>query len=169
MTALHQRRWKIAAVALVLMVSSTIGCGRKGPPGMLWVTGTVLYEGQPLPEGAVHFLAQGKGSVGSSGSSRLSNSRYGLYLAPGEYAVAIISQEGLPEMDMKTGRETPAKSTRLLRHRGSRRRLTTATARLISASHRDGAEPAAMREQFFSIPVAARFHLGVLRRSESAR
>jgi hypothetical protein len=110
MTALHQRRWKIAAVALVLMVSSTIGCGRKGPPGMLWVTGTVLYEGQPLPEGAVHFLAQGKGSVGSSGSSRLSNSRYGLYLAPGEYAVAIISQEGLPEMDMKTGRETPAKS-----------------------------------------------------------
>ena len=110
MTALHQRRWKIAAVALVLMVSSTIGCGRKGPPGMLWVTGTVLYEGQPLPEGAVHFLAQGKGSVGSSGSSRLSNSRYGLYLAPGEYAVAIISQEGLPEMDMKTGREIPAKS-----------------------------------------------------------
>jgi hypothetical protein len=110
MTALHQRRWKIAAVALVLMVSSTIGCGKKGPSGMLWVTGTVLYEGQPLPEGAVHFLAQGKGSVGSSGSSRLSNSRYGLYLAPGEYAVAIISQEGLPEMNMKTGRETPAKS-----------------------------------------------------------
>ena len=110
MTALHQRRWKIAAVALVLMVSSTIGCGRKGPPGMLWVTGTVLYEGQPLPEGAVHFLAQGKGSAGRSGSARLSNSRYGLYLAPGEYAVAIISQEGLPEMDMKTGREIPAKS-----------------------------------------------------------
>jgi hypothetical protein len=48
--------------------------------------------------------------VGSSGSSRLSNSRYGLYLAPGEYAVAVISEEGVAVMDMKTGRETPAKS-----------------------------------------------------------
>ena len=110
MTALHQRRWKIAAVALVLMVSSTIGCGRKGPPGMLWVTGTVLYEGQPLPEGAVHFLAQGKGSAGRSGSARLSNSRYGLYLAPGEYAMAVVSEEGVAVMDMKTGRMIPAKS-----------------------------------------------------------
>jgi hypothetical protein len=110
MTALHQRRWKIASVALALMVSSTVGCGRQGPPGMLWVTGTVLYEGQPLPEGAVHFLAQGKGSAGSSGSARLSNSRYGLYLAPGEYAVAIISEEGVAVMDRKTGRMIPAKS-----------------------------------------------------------
>ena len=99
----------MAAVALVI-VSGTIGCGRQGPPGMLWVAGTVLYDGQPLPEGAVHFLAQGKGSAGSSGSARLTKSRYGLYLAPGEYAVAVISEDGVAEMDRKTGRMIPAKS-----------------------------------------------------------
>lgn len=110
MTALHRGWWRVAALALAMMVFGAIGCGRQGPPGMLWVTGKVLYEGKPLPEGAVHFLAEVKGTTGSSGSARLTNSRYGLYLAPGEYAVAVVSEEGVAEMDRKTGRMIPAKS-----------------------------------------------------------
>lgn len=105
----YVRWWRLAALALVV-VSGTVGCGTQGPAGMLWVTGTVLHDGKPLQEGAVHFLAREKGAAGSSGSSRLTSSRYGLYLAPGDYAIAVVSEEGVAVMDMKTGRMIPAKS-----------------------------------------------------------
>lgn len=87
------------------------GCGPKGPPGAVWVTGSVRFDGKPLPEGAVHFLAKEQKPGAASGSVRLSpGSRFGLYLKPGDYSVAVVSEEGVAEMDMKTGRMIPAKS-----------------------------------------------------------
>jgi hypothetical protein len=99
-------------VATLLAVSLlTAGCGGpKGPPGSIWVTGSVLYDGKSLPEGAVHFAPKDQATAGSGGSARLKGSRFGLFLQPGNYGVAVISEEGVATTDMKTGRLIPAKS-----------------------------------------------------------
>lgn len=93
----------------VLVLTSLVGCGPKGPPGTIFVTGAIVYEGKRLPEGAIHFAAKGEAPPATA-SARLKDGRYGLYLQPGAYAVAIVSDEGVAEMDMKTGRMIPAKS-----------------------------------------------------------
>lgn len=106
-----RRAWRAATLGIVLATAAAVaGCGPQGPPGTVWVTGTVLYEGKPLPAGAVHFLSKEKTPGAASGSVRLSSSRFGLYLLPGDYAVAVVSEEGVAEMDRKTGRMIPAKS-----------------------------------------------------------
>ena len=113
MTRWHRSRAAVclSAAAIVLASLFATGCGGpKGPPGTIWVSGSVLYDGKPLPEGAVHFAPEGKAAAGSGGSTRLKGSRFGLFLRPGNYGVAVISEEGVAVMDMKTGREIPAKS-----------------------------------------------------------
>jgi len=113
MTRWHRFRAAVCLnVAAILLASLfATGCGGpKGPPGTIWVSGSVLYEGKPLPEGAVHFAPKDKSTAGSGGSTRLKGSRFGLFLRPGNYGVAVISEEGVATMDMKTGREIPAKS-----------------------------------------------------------
>lgn len=136
MTRWHRSRTAVclnaAAVLLAAMVATGCG-GPKGPPGTIWVSGSVLYDGKPLPEGAVHFAPKDQATAGSGGSSRLKGSRFGLFLRPGTYGVAIISEEGVATMDMKTGREIPAKS------RIPRKYTTVTTSALeaaVDAGHR---------------------------------
>lgn len=74
-----------------------------------------MHDGRPLPEGGVHFLAK-DGKAAASGSARLKGGKFGLYLMPGDYAIAVVSTEGSEEMDMKTGRVIPAKSRIPLRY-----------------------------------------------------
>ena len=108
MTLRRPAVWIVVVIGGSLLVA---GCGPKAPPGAIWVTGSVRFEGKPLPEGAVHFLAKPEQSGSGRGSVRLSPaSGFGLYLKPGDYAVAVVSEEGVAEMDMKTGRLIPAKS-----------------------------------------------------------
>jgi hypothetical protein len=73
------------------------------------VSGTVLHDGKPLSEGAVHFLAKDRKAM-ASGSTRLKDGKFGLYIQPGDYALAVVSEEGGEQMDMKTGLVIPAKS-----------------------------------------------------------
>ena len=88
-----------------------VGCGGpKGPPGSIWVNGSVLYDGKSLPEAVVHFAPKEQATAGSGGAARLKGNRFGLFLQPGNYLVAVISEEGVAETDMKTGRMIPAKS-----------------------------------------------------------
>ena len=102
-------RRTVATGVATLLVATLVGCGKSGPPGTIWVSGAVLYDGKSLPDGAVHFAAKGKATPATA-AARLVGSRYGLYLVPGAYAVAVVSEEGVPVMDMKTGLEIPAKS-----------------------------------------------------------
>lgn len=135
------RRWDrsrtavcLNAAAILLASLVATGCGGpKGPSGTIWVTGSVLYDGKPLPEGAVHFAPKDKSTAGSGGSSRLKGSRFGLFLRPGNYGVAVISEEGVATMDMKTGLEIPAPS------RIPRKYTTVTTSALeaaVDAGHR---------------------------------
>jgi hypothetical protein len=113
MTRWHRCRAAVCLSAAAILLASLFatGCGGpQGPPGTIWVTGSVLYDGKPLSEGAVHFAPKDQATASSGGSSRLKDSRFGLFLQPGNYGVAIISEEGVAVMDMKTGREIPAKS-----------------------------------------------------------
>lgn len=100
---------------LLATALAVTGCGRAGPAGTIWVTGTVVHDGKPLSEGGVHFLAQ-DGKASASGSARLKDGKFGLYLMPGDYSIAVVSTEGSEEMDMKTGRVIPAKSRIPLRY-----------------------------------------------------
>jgi two-component system chemotaxis response regulator CheB len=98
-----------------------IGCSTGGPQALAALVGA-LTRPPPVPVLVVQHMPAGFTALLADHLNRLgrlpcSEAQDGeailpgrLYLAPGEYAVAIISQEGLPEMNMKTGRETPAKS-----------------------------------------------------------
>ena len=103
------------AAVLLAMALVVCGCGRGGPAGAIWVTGTVMHDERPLSEGGVHFLAK-DGKASASGSARLKDGKFGLYLMPGDYSIAVVSTEGSEEMDMKTGRVIPAKSRIPLRY-----------------------------------------------------
>jgi hypothetical protein len=101
---------KVAAwISYLVVVVAVVGCGPTAPVGAIWVSGTILHEGKPLSEGAVHFLAKDRTAL-ASWSTRLKDGKFGLYIQPGDYALAVVSEEGVAEMDMKTGRMIPAKS-----------------------------------------------------------
>lgn len=105
-----------SVIAVFLATALAIaGCGQAGPAGTIWVNGTVVHDGKPLPEGAVHFLGKER-NAGASGSARLQGGKFGLYLAPGNYSIAVVSEDGVAETDMKTGRMVLAKSRIPLRY-----------------------------------------------------
>ena len=97
-------RWLIAALLAATVAS---GCqSRPRKPGTIAVRGTVRLEGRPLQQGSIHFSAAG-GSI--SEATRIGDAgRFGLDLAPGTYAVAVISVEGQPRVD-RQGNPIPAK------------------------------------------------------------
>lgn len=82
-----------AAVAILVGCSMLLaGCSRGAPPprGAVWVTGHARFHGLPLEKGVVQFFAV---EGAASGATRIRNGRFGLYLQPTEYAVAVIAEE----------------------------------------------------------------------------
>jgi hypothetical protein len=57
-----QSRRRAAGAALFLVLAALIGCGKSGPKPAP-VSGTVLYDGRPLPEGTVYFKTPQTGSM----------------------------------------------------------------------------------------------------------
>jgi hypothetical protein len=94
--------------AFVLAVLGAPGCSGRppAPPGAVWVDGEVRHVGAALPFGVVQFFATD--SV-ASGSVRIKAGRFGLYLKPGSYQVAIIAEE-MPGHEDEKGGYVPAKS-----------------------------------------------------------
>lgn len=84
------------------------GCARRppAPPGAVWVDGTVAYDERPLPHGVVQFFAT---DGNASGSVRIEDGRFGGYLQPGRYAVAVVARER-PAQEDDQGRYVPATS-----------------------------------------------------------
>jgi hypothetical protein len=101
--------YPVFVMVVAMAVMAVVGCGPRGPVGTIWVSGTVLHDGKPLSEGAVHFLAKDRKAM-ASGSTRLKDGKFGLYIQPGDYSLAVVSEEGGEQMDMKTGLVIPAKS-----------------------------------------------------------
>jgi hypothetical protein len=96
----------ILGVALLLC----LGCGTKGPPGTLWVSGSVTLEGTSLRTGVVHFVPKDISTGDTGGALRIQGGRFGLFLKPGHYRLAVISRDGVEEIDAKTGSLIPPPS-----------------------------------------------------------
>ena len=95
---------------LPIVVVLITGCGSKAPPGTIWITGTVAHQGSPLSEGVIHFVSPQNSAPGGGGATRITGGRFGLYLQPGKYGLAILSPQGVEEIDPKTGRLIPPPS-----------------------------------------------------------
>ena len=84
-------RWLSISVLVGLLLCGIAGCG--GSEGVT-VSGTVTYQGKPVPRGLINFLpAQGEprgGPIASDGS-------YTCQLPPGEYRVIVSAPPEVPE------------------------------------------------------------------------
>jgi hypothetical protein len=94
---------------LPIVVVLITGCGSKAPPGTIWITGTVAHQGSPLSEGVIHFVPPQNSAPGGE-ATRITDGHFGLYLQPGKYGLAILSPQGVEEIDPKTGRLIPPPS-----------------------------------------------------------
>lgn len=119
---LIQNSWTIAAIASLLIA----GCGGGGPddaPELYGVTGTIKYNGQPVPGAKVMFLGDGSappavGVTNSSGEFVLS-SLAGTGAAAGKHAVVVVknseSATSQPALTMEEAAEAaqnpPSEST----------------------------------------------------------
>lgn len=122
--------FRLTPPILVMLIA---GCGSKAPPGTVWVTGMVAHQGSPLPEGMIHFVPRQDSAPGSGAATRISGGRFGLYLRPGRYGLAILSPQGVEEIDPRTGRLIPPPS-RIALDYGSV--TTSGLEATVDASHR---------------------------------
>jgi hypothetical protein len=93
------------AAAVVGMAAA--GCGGSDGPEMAKVTGTVTYNGKPVPKGTISFQptdpvngAPANGIIDSDGSYRLQTTEPGDGARLGDYQVAIRSVEGEPDVPL---------------------------------------------------------------------
>lgn len=87
---------------LLLLISGLlplVGCfSQPGLPGLVKVTGTVTYDGEPVEFGNVMFFPDGdqgqtgSGEIASNGSYVVATSPSSIGLLPGKYKVSVISQ-----------------------------------------------------------------------------
>ena len=104
-----------ATIAILVGCSMLIaGCsgGAPAPPGAVWVKGEARFEGLPLEKGVVQFFAV---DGAASGAARIRAGRFGLYLQPADYAVAVIAEES-HGYEAEDGTYVPPKSLIPLRY-----------------------------------------------------
>jgi hypothetical protein len=80
-----KKHW-IAACSLVpVFCACIVGCGRRGDT--VEITGTVVFDGQPLPKGNIIFLSVG--GKGPTAATTIADGKYALPIAPGPKQVQI--------------------------------------------------------------------------------
>jgi hypothetical protein len=90
------RRFPIAVIFILPVAAAFLLTGCGSGPELYEVTGTVLYDNQPLPEGVIEFWpSEGQGS---KSSTIIVNGEYKIAkdkgLQPGKYKVSIICGDG---------------------------------------------------------------------------
>jgi len=78
----------VIAVSLSLLLC---GCGNDG---MVYVSGTVTFDGQPIEEGRITF--RNKDGSGPAYSTPIKQGEYSLPCAPGDMKVEIIASRLIP-------------------------------------------------------------------------
>jgi hypothetical protein len=93
---LRLNSWLVAFAAVALLVAPGSGCKRN--PRVVPVSGTILYNGKPLPFGSVMFQPdKGQAAVGdvqADGSFKLSSYGPNDGAVPGKHKVSISCYEG---------------------------------------------------------------------------
>jgi hypothetical protein len=93
---LRLNSWLVAFAAVALLVAPGSGCKRN--PRVVPVSGTILYNGKPLPFGSVMFQPdKGQAAVGdvqSDGSFKLSSYGPDDGAVPGKHRVSVTCYDG---------------------------------------------------------------------------
>lgn len=92
------RHWLLIALAM-LVTSGGCGSSDKGPPRYT-VSGTVSFEGKPVPKGFITFLPDtSKGNKGPGGGAEIKAGSYrtatGKGVVGGPYIVKIVGYDGI--------------------------------------------------------------------------
>jgi hypothetical protein len=102
------------ALVLVLDTFLVAGCGGPSGPTTYGVSGKVVWNGEPLPEGAIEFLPMDSaGAKYSRTGALVSEGRYSVQrrygLIPGRYRVRIqVDEKGdVPDADLAKPGATP--------------------------------------------------------------
>lgn len=120
----------LASIGLIPM-AIVAGCGPKAPAGKVLVAGTIKKNGVSVPYGSVTFAAKEGKDMGVGGIK--GDGRFRVFLAPGEYAVAIVADEE-PAQPLANGSWKPAKSFIDTKY-------NTATTSGLTVTAREGAGP----------------------------
>lgn len=77
---------RFCAVSLALVAFGLSGCSDNG---LLGVSGTVTFDGKPIPDGSISFMpVSGKGVTAGG---EIKNGKYSAQVSPGEMAVQIYA------------------------------------------------------------------------------
>lgn len=98
--------WRVVGrgILALLMGVGLWGCGGKPGPVLVQLSGTILFEGQPIPPGTLTFVPkEGKGptatgTVADAGRFTVSTHSPGDGIPPGVYRIRVESWETPPTM-----------------------------------------------------------------------
>jgi len=130
-------RLAAALVSALVMASTSPGCGSSGPE-LARVSGTVTYEGKPVPLGTVAFVNKdpngrnATGAIQSDGSYTLQTEAPGDGAQVGEYAVTISAVDA-PVLDYKPTK--PVESKRYVPEKYEKPETSGLTATVKSGSN----------------------------------
>ncbi len=107
----------VGLLALILAVG-LCGCGRNSGPELVQLSGTILFEGRPIPPGSLTFIPKAgegptaTGTISEAGHFTVSTHRTGDGIPPGEYRIRVESWETPPTMGGPPAKSAiPAKYT----------------------------------------------------------
>lgn len=95
---------KFSLLMVITFAVCCTGCG-SGAPKTVAVTGTVKFDGKPLPDGTITFMSMGEkgefgrpatGVLNKEGKYKLSTFAPGDGALPGKYQVVVVSNSGVP-------------------------------------------------------------------------
>ncbi len=118
----HTRAWRLTGIGLLALVLgiSLCGCGGDSGPTLVQLSGTILFEGHPIPPGTLTFIPkEGKGptatgTISDAGHFTVSTHRPGDGIVPGEYRIRVESWETPPTMGGPPAKSAvPAKYTNI--------------------------------------------------------
>lgn len=100
------RVWRITGIGLlaVALGIGLSGCGGKSGPTLVQLSGTILFEGRPIPPGTLTFIpkeGQGPtatGTIADAGRFTVSTHHPGDGISPGAYRIRVESWETPPTM-----------------------------------------------------------------------
>lgn len=97
--------YPVVIILTCCLVAAGCGSGATSSRKLVKITGTVKYDGKPLPQGTITFVTTGQGATNaagdldSSGRYSLSTQEKGDGVPPGSYKVRIESWASPPKMD----------------------------------------------------------------------
>ena len=98
----------LVLISFFTSLSLAVGCGESGP-GRYDVSGTITYQGEPIPAGAIQFTPDSsQGNEGAAGFATIKDGKFdtavnGEGVVGGAYIVSVEAYDGNPQGDRLAG------------------------------------------------------------------